>query len=284
MRFHDNPTKESAAPMSVKPFSIFKIAGIGCAALLLAITARAQRVDPNDPKNVERGAELIKQAVQARGGERFLNFTNILSSGMYTPFQKGLSQIPIQFADWVIYPDKERTEFGKGKKKNRRIQVNVGKTGWVYDGDAETLKDQTDKQIEEHLEGLDFDIDRLLRAAVKDSGVEVGYAGREETRPGERADAIAIRLKSGQSAYLLLDRQTHLPMSLSYEKTGDSGLVKHEIRYFQYVDYDSVKFPNVVDYYRDNVQTARINITLVKLNAPVGEELFAKPASVKAIK
>src|SRR5215510_2234571 len=284
MRFHDNPTKESAAPMSVKPFSILKIAGIGCAALVLAITARAQRVDPNDPKNVQRGAELVKQAVQARGGERFMNFTNIVSSGIFTQFQKGMSTIPRQFVDWIVYPDKERTDFGKGKKKNRNIQVNVGKAGWVYDGDAETLKDQTDKQIEEYLESVDFDIDRLLRRAVKGDGVEVGFAGREETRPGERADAIAIRFKSDRTAYLLLDSQTHLPMSLSYEKTEDGGLVKHETRYNQYVDYDGVKFPNIVDFFRDNVQTGRVNLESVKLNTQVSDELFVKPASVKAIK
>lgn len=270
--------------MSVKLFSIFKIAGIGCAALLLATTARAQRENPNDPKNVQRGAELIKQAVQARGGERFLNFTNIMSTGMYTPYQKGLSQLPIQFVDWIVYPDKERTEFGKGKKKDRRIQVNVGKTGWVYDGDAQTLKDQSDKQIEEHLEGLEYDIDRLLRAAAKGDGVEVGFAGREETRPGERADALAIRLKSDRTAYLLLDSQTHLPISLSYEKTEDGALVKQETRYNQYVDYDGVKFPNIVDFFRDNVQTGRVNYQLIKLNTQVTDELFAKPANVKAVK
>lgn len=270
--------------INVKPFSIFKLAGVGCAALLLAITASAQRVDPNDPKNVERGAELVKQAVQARGGERFLSFANIISTGIYTPYHKGLSQIPIQFVDWIIYPDKERTEFGKGKKKNRRIQVNVGKTGWLYDGDSETLKDQSDKQIEEHLEGLEFDIDRLLRAAAKSDGVEAGFAGREETRPGERADAVAIRLKSDRTAYLLLDPQTHLPVSLSYEKTEDGALIKHEIRYAQYVDYDGVKFPNIVDFFRDNVQTGRVNIQSIKLNTPVSDELFAKPASAKEIK
>jgi hypothetical protein len=270
--------------ISDKPFSIFKLAGIGCAALLLAITALGQRVDPNDPKNVERGAELIKQVVQARGGERFLSFTNIMSTGMFTPFQKGISQFPIQFVDWIVYPDKERTEFGKGKKKNRRIQVNVGNTGWIYDGEAETLKDQSDKQIQDHLESLEFDIDRLLRAAVKGDGVEVGYAGREETRPGERANALAIRLKSDRTAYLLLDPQTQLPMSLSYEKTEDGALVKHEIRYNQYVDYDGVKFPNIVDFFRDSVQTGRINIQAIKLNAPVSDELFAKPVSAKAIK
>jgi hypothetical protein len=272
------------AIISVKPFSIFKLLGIGCAALLLAVTARAQRVDPNDPKNAERGAELIKQAVQARGGERFLGFANIMSTGQFTPFAQGLSQSPIQFIDWIVYPDKERTEFGKGKKKNRRIQVNVGKTGWVYDGEAETLKDQTEKQIEEHLEGLQFDIERLLRAAAKGAEVQVGFAGREETRPGERADVVAIRLKSERTAHILIDQQTHLPISLSYEKTEDGQLIKQEIRFNQYVDYDGVKFPNIVDFFRDNVQTGRINIQMIKLNTKTSDELFAKPASAKEIK
>ena len=268
----------------IKPFSTFRFTVAGVAALLLAITAHAQKADPNDPKNAERGAELIKQAIQARGSERFLSYANIMSTGMYTQFDKGMSQIPIQFVDWIVYPDKERTEYGKGKKKDRRIQVNVGKTGWVYDGDAETLKDQNDVQIKDHLEGLEFDIDRILRAAAKESGIEVKFAGREEIRPGERADVVSIKLKSEQVVYLWLDRQAHLPMSLIYEKNGAGGLTKHEVRYFQYIDYDGVKFPNIVDYYRDGVQASRVNFQSVKLNALVGDELFAKPASVKAIK
>jgi outer membrane lipoprotein-sorting protein len=276
--------KELMVIISVKPFSIFRLAAIGCAALLLTISAHAQRANPNDPKNIERGAELIKQAVSARGGERFMSVTNILTNGMYTPFVKGLSQLPRQFVDWIVYPDKERTEFGKGKKKNRVIQVNAGKTGWVYDGETETLKDQTDKQIEEYLESVDFDIDRLLRAAAKGAGVEAGFAGREETRPGERADVVALKFKSDRIAYLLLDQQTHLPLSLSYEKAEDNGLTKQEIRYNQYVDYDGVKYPNIVDYYRDSVQTIRLNIQSVKLNTQVSDDLFAKPASAKAVK
>src|SRR5262245_22862913 len=156
----------------------------------------AQIADPKDLQNFTRGLELLKQAIEARGGARYLEFKSLHASGQYTPFDQGISTSPKPFLDWIVYPDKERVEFGKGKKKDRTIQVNVGKTGWVYDGDAETLKDQTDKQIEEYLESLEFDIDRLLRAAAKGDGVEVGFAGREETRPGERADSIAIRLKS----------------------------------------------------------------------------------------
>src|SRR5262245_6273533 len=267
----------------IKPFSIFKIAGLGAAALLLATTARAQRADPNDPKNIERGGELIKQAVQARGGERFLSYTGIMSTGMYTPFEKGLSQNPIQFMDWIVYPDKERTEFGKGKKKNRNIQVNTGQSGWIYDGDAETLKDQTDKQIKAYQDGVEFDIDRILRISWKDPGAEVRFWGREEIRPGERANVVEIKLKSEQTVYLWLDRNTNLPMNLIYEKTEDGQLIKRETRYFQYVDYEGVKFPNIVDFYRDNVQEGRVNLQTVKLDPPISDELFAKPASVKAI-
>jgi hypothetical protein len=222
--------------------------------------------------------------IEARGGARYLGFKTLMASGQFTPFDQGTSQIPIQFLDIIVYPDKERVEFGKGKKKNRRIQVNVGKTGWVYDGDAETLKDQTEKQISSHLEGMEYDIDRILRGGWKEPGVEVRFHGREEIRPGERADVVAIQLKPERTAYLWLNRNNHLPMSLIYEKPGDTGLVKQEIRFFQYVNYDGVNFPNIVDFYRDGIQESRVNYQEVKLDVPADEGIFAKPASIKAIK
>jgi hypothetical protein len=250
----------------------------------LTISVHAQKVNPKDPNNVRRGQELIKQAIEARGGARYLTFRSVMATGQFTQYEKGVSQIPIQFLDIIVYPDKERVEFGKGKKKNKRIQVNVGKTGWLYDGDAETIKDQTDKQVQNHIEGLEFDLDRLLRVRWKEEGVEVGYAGREETRPGERADVVAFELQSDRTVHLLLDQRTHLPMSLVYEKPGDEGLVKHEVRYYQYVPYDGALFPNIIDFYRNGIQESRVNYQSVKLDPEIDEDIFTKPESVKKIK
>lgn len=267
--------------------SILRVCSPAVMVAALLISGRAQRADPKDPKNTELGAELIRKTIEARGGDRYLSIKTITATGQYTPFDKGVSQIPAQFLDIIVYPDKERVEFGKGKKKNRRIQVNTGRTGWIYDGDAETLKDQTDKQIGNHLEGLDYDLDRILRGGWKEPGVETRYYGREEIRPGERADVISIQLRPGspeQIAYLWLDRSTHLPMSLIYEKTGEDGLVKRELRFFQYIAYEGINFPHIVDFYRNGVQESRVNYQTIKIDAPVGDELFAKPASVKAIK
>lgn len=251
---------------------------------LVSLPALAQKADPKDPKNAELGVQLIKQVIDARGGARYLSFKTLEAQGQFTQFDKGASANPVPFTDWIVFPDKERVDFGRGKKKNRRIQVNTGKTGWVYDGDAETLKDQTDKQIQTHLEGAEYDIDRILRGGWQMAGVVVRFAGREELRPGERADVVSIELKPEHTVYLWLDRMTHLPISLIYEKFGEGRLIKNEVRFNQYVAYDGVKFPNIVDFYRDGFQEARVNYSSIKLDAPIGDDIFAKPASVKAIK
>lgn len=262
-------------------FFIFSLFLVG----LSSVSVSAQKADPKDPQNLERGRELIKQAVAARGGTAYLNFQTIVSTGQFTSFDKGVSTNPLAFTDWIALPDRERTEFGKGKKKDRRIQVNVGRTGWVYDGDAQTLKDQTEPQISQHIDGFAMEIDRVLRmAAAGAAGVAVRFAGREELRPGERADVVSVTLRSGQTVDIWLDRTTHLPLSLIYEKEEEGRLVKREARFFQYIAYDGVQFPNIIDYYRDGLQESRVNFQSIKLNTPVGDELFVKPASIKMIK
>ncbi|HEX4949638.1 MAG TPA: hypothetical protein VFZ34_23380 [Blastocatellia bacterium] len=247
-----------------------------------AIPAFAQKADPDDPANVEKGKKLLQQVIEARGGAAFLGFKSIESTGLWSPYEQGASTIPIKFEDYIVYPDKERTEFGKGKKKDRKINVNVGTTGWVYDGDAETLKDQNEKQVKEFQESRETDIDMVLRAAAQDKTAEVRFYGREETRPGERADVIMIKLK--RTFYVQLDPYTKLPTSMSYEKAEEQGTARYEYRFNQYVPYDGVKFPNIVDLYRNGLQISRVNYQTIKLNTAIPETLFAKPANAKAIK
>ena len=85
--------------------------------------------------------------------------------------------------------------------------------------------------------------------------------------------------------YLMIDRYTHLPMTLSYEKPGgEKGTEKYEYRYNQYVAYDGVKFPNIVDLYRDRIQISRVNYESIKLNVQIPETIFVKPPSAKEVK
>lgn len=250
--------------------------------LLFSITALAQKADPDDPANVEKGKKLLQQTIEARGGAALLSYKTIEATGQYTQFEQGVSTIPVRFEDYIVLPDKERTEFGKGKKKDRKINVNVGTTGWVYDGEAETLKDQNEKQIQGFHESRETDIDMVLRAAVQNKDAVVRFYGREETQPGERADVLMIKLKL--TFYVMLDPATKLPRTMSYEKAEEKGMARYEYRFHQYVPYDGVKFPNIVDLYRDGIQISRVNYQTIKLNAAIPDTLFAKPVNAKAIK
>lgn len=251
-------------------------------------TVLAQRADPSDPGNRAIGQELLKKVITARGGAAYTGIRTIFSSGQFTPFDKGLSGNPSIFTNYIVYPDRERVEFGKGKKKDRRIQVNTGRIGWVYDGDAQTIKDQTGKQIEDYLEGTDFDLDRILRESQNlspdETGRKIRFFGREEIRPGERADVVLIELGLEKQIYVWIDRSTSLPISVIYEKSGTAGLSRQEIRYHQYINYDGVIFPNIVDYYRDGVQESRVNYQSIRLNVPVNDGLFVKPTTIKDVK
>lgn len=249
---------------------------------LSSIPVFAQKADPDDPANIEKGKKLLQQMVEARGGATFLGYKTIESTGQWTPFEQGVSTIPIRFEDTIIYPDKERTEFGKGKKKDRKINVNVGQTGWVYDGEAETLKDQNEKQIKDFHESRESDIDMVLRAAVQNKDAVVRFYGREETQPGERADVVMIKLKT--TFFVMLDPYTKLPRTMTYEKAEENGTARYEYRFNQYVAYDGVKFPNIVDLYKNGIQISRVNYQTIKLNGQVPEQIFAKPPNVKAIK
>lgn len=251
----------------------------------LASLAYAQKADPDDPANVEKGRKLLQQAVEARGGLVFLGFKSMESEGQWTMFDKGLSTNPVPFLDQIVMPDKERTEFGKGKrKKDKKINVNSGETGWVYDGQVETLKDQNAAQIADFKDARQVDLDLLLRGASNGKAYEVKFYGKEETRPGERGDVLKITLPTGRECYLLLDPNNKLPVRLTYEKNEEQGPARYEYRYNQWVVYDNVKFPNIIDLYKDKIQISRVNLQSVKLNVSLPDSLFVKPESAKAVK
>ena len=152
--------------------------------------------------------------------------------------------------------------------------------------DAFLLRAQQDvpHRVERFHRPRDVSLVHVLRGGWQKEGVKVRFYGREEIRPGERADVVEIKLTEEKVVLLMIDRYTKLPMSLSYEKMEGRNLSRREVRFFQYVAYGSVKFPNIVDFYRDGVQESRINYQNVLTDAPVPEELFTKPASVKLIK
>lgn len=251
-------------------------------ALLIAVVilpAAAQEPDENDPV---KAAALVRDAIAARGGEAFLKITTLESHGQFTPFEKGLSGDPSPFADYIVYPARERTEFGKGDSKF--IQSNSETANWVYDANQRMIRDQKEEQVKLFQQGARYDLDNLLRAASRQSGVKLVYLGRREAWRNTFSEALRVDFADGGTATLHFDSRSKLPLMVEYKTVSEEGTVNNEVRYFRWVDFGGIKFPTLQDSYRNGKQAARVSFDTVSFNVSVPDKLFAKPSNIKEVK
>lgn len=254
------------------------------ALLLIALvsvpaTINAQEQDEQDPAKT---AALVREAVKARGGDAYLKFRTVVSRGQYTPFEKGLSGNPSSFVDYIAYPSRERTEFGKGDSKF--VQSNSESANWVYDAKQKMIREQTDEQIKQFQQGARYDLDHLLRVASSQSGVKLVYLGRREPWRNQFSEAVRLEFADGGMATLHFDSRTKLPLSTEYKLVTEEGTTNNEARYYRWVDFNGVQFPTIVDFYREGKQSARVSFDTVSITENVPDKLFAKPANVKEVK
>lgn len=250
------------------------------AVILFNATANAQDQDENDPA---KAASAIRDAITARGGDVYLKIHSVESRGQYTPFEKGLSGDPMSFVDYIVYPNRERTEFGKGDSKF--IQCNSEIANWVYEAKAKMIRDQKEDQIKQFQQSARYDLDNLLRTASQQSGVKLVYLGRREAWRNTFSEAVRVNFNDGGSATLHFDPRSKLPLMIEYKTIGEEGAtVNSEARYFRWVDFNGIKFPTLQDFYRDGKQSARVSFDTVSFNASLPDKLFAKPTNIKEVK
>ena len=152
-------------------------------ALFLCNLAFAQAINSD-----EKAEAIIKRAVEKLGGQKYLQAKSIASTGNYTLMVEGQFQQLSSFTDVIVFPDKERTEFKQAGVKN--VQTNAGASGWVYDGAARILREQTKNQIEDFQRGTRTSLDNLLRGYWRAAGASLTYGGRRQAGIGKRNDVV----------------------------------------------------------------------------------------------
>ena len=247
--------------------------------LILPEAVSAQEPEENDPA---KATALVRDVIVARGGEAYLNISTLESRGQYTPFEKGISGDPTPFVDYIVYPGRERTEFGKGDTKF--IQCNSETANWVYDASQRMIRDQKEEQVKQFLQGARYDLDNLLRAASKQADVKLVYLGRREAWRNTFSEAIRVDFIDGGTATLHIDPRSKLPMMVEYKTIAEQGTMNSEVRYFRWVDFGGIKFPTIQDTYRNGKQTARVGFDTVSFNVSIPDKLFAKPSNIKEVK
>lgn len=239
-------------------------------------------------KPEDKAEQIVQRAIQAVGGDRYLQIRTSIGRGLFTEFANGVSQVPMKFVDYVSYPDKERTEFsGSGAKT---IQTNFHEGGWIYDGAALTLKDQTPQQLEDFKIAMRVGVENLLRGWWRSQGATLTYVGRREAGIGHRNEAVRLTYPDGFWIEFEFSADDNLPAKVLFVRqhknpdTEEIEEVKEEDRLHKLITIDGVTAPFIIDHYRNGIQTSRIGYDSLEYNKPVADSLFAKPPNIKAIK
>jgi hypothetical protein len=260
--------------------------------ILFAVCGPAQADKPQADKpkaeTDDKAEQIVQRAIKAVGGDRYLAVRTLIGRGFFTDYKDGVPGIPTKFVDYLVYPDRERTEFNGGGV--RTIQTNDRGKGWIYDGAALTLKDQSASQLEDFRILMRTSVENLLRGWWRKDGATLSYVGRREAGLARRNETVRLTYPDGLWIEYEFAASDGLPAKVLYQrkqKKADSDEkenISEEDRLFKPITIDGVLTPYVIDHYRNGTQTSRINYDSLELNKPIADSLFAKPASFKAVK
>lgn len=271
----------------MRPLSFLKL--VTSILIVMIVSAFAYAQNENAKQTPDNKAEkIVQKAIEAVGGSSYLNVKTVTGRGFFTEYRDGVSGIPARFVDYIAYPDRERTEFnGSGQ---RIVQTNDHEKGWLFDGAAKTIKDQTPQQLEDFQFAMRTSVENLLHGWWRNNAANLSYVGRREAGLGRRNETVRLTYADGfwieyeftadegLPAKVLFKRKQKKPDS---EETQD---VAEEDRLLKPITIEGIVTPFVVDHFKDGVQSSRINYESVEYNRPLADSLFAKPANLKAIK
>ena len=240
------------------------------------------------PAKDEKAQSVVQNAIKAMGGDRYLNVKTVIGRGFFTDYKDGVSGLPLRFVDYIVYPDKERTEFSGGGA--RTIQTNDHDKGWIFDSAAITLKDQTAEQLADFRQATRTSIENLLRGTWQAQGAKLTYIGRREAGVGRRNETVRLTYADGFWIEYEFAATDGLPAKILYQRkhkkldTEEVEELAEEDRLYKPISIDGIVALYVNDHFINGIQSSRTNYESVEFNKPIADSLFAKPASVKAVK
>jgi|SRR5215467_12189502 len=233
---------------------------------------------PVDQENARKAQAVIDQAIQALGGQAYLNVQDISQEGRSYSFHMGQpNSVGTLFWRFSKYPDRERIEV---TKKRDIVLIFNGDQGYeiTYKG----TRKQDPKEIADYIRRRHFSLDWVLRKWLKESGVALFYEGPTvaEQKP---VDQVTIMNASNEGVTLYLDSSTHLPVKKTYtwrDPTDKQRNTEDEV-YDSYRPVQGVMAPfSVTRFYNGDMDNQRF-LTSITINQNVSDSLFDATVSAK---
>jgi outer membrane lipoprotein-sorting protein len=200
------------------------LAALGMTIAFLSAPAAAQEKAYLAPEeSAARAKALIQRAIEAMGGDAYLKARDVYCEGRFAQFgSTGQLSGYERVYDYVMFPDKNRTEFSK---KRNIIYVNNGDKAWSLDrGGVEDLPDQRGK---DYLESLLTDLHYLFRFRLQEEGMVFRYTGRD-TVDLKPVDWVELTDRDRRVIRIAFAQNTGLPVRASYVTRDPETRVRTE--------------------------------------------------------
>lgn len=249
------------------------VAGATCA--LLVPQVRAQNPSVMMPEqSAAKARELIQQAIQALGGDAFLQVRDSTCTGRLSSFgSQGDLNGYQQIWDFYILPEKNRTEYGK---KRNIIEIYNGEQGWTLDRGG--VEDMPVIQAQGNMENVSKNINHLFRKRLNEEGLVFRYGGTDivDLKP---MDWVEITDRQRKTTRIAFDRVNGLPARAVFITRDPETRERYEEVEF-YSNYHAVagvQTPLQVARLRNGRKVYQVFWESCQYNTGLPEEMFTRP-------
>ena len=226
---------------------------------------------PIAQENAAKARALINQAIQALGGQAYLDIQDMTQQGRTYSFHRGeATSAGVLFWRFVKFPDKERVEVTKQRD-----------VAYVYNGDKGyeiTFKGTAgleSKLLDDFLRRREHSLEWVLRRWINEPGVALFYDG-PAVAADKPADQVSVLNTKNDSVTLYLDSSTHLPIKKIFtwrDPTDNLRNTEEEI-YDAYRPSHGIMTPySITRFYNGEMSNQRF-LNTVTYNNGLNESMF----------
>jgi hypothetical protein len=262
----------------------------GVLILLLTIVAAAQKpalapssgpaktppaaANPQDV-NAQKARTLINQAIQALGGQAYLNVQDMRQEGRaYTFYHGEANGVGTIFWRFWKWPNKDRVELTKQRDV---IYIENGDKGYETTFKGTCYQNPVD--LAEYMRQREFSLDYVLRTWVPQPDIALFYEG-QTVADNREAETVTIMNSKNQAVTLYLDQQTHLPIKKTYVWRDQDRYRNEEAEiYGNYHLVQGINTPFDTVRQRNGEMTRQRFITNVSYNVNIPDSTFEAKAT-----
>jgi hypothetical protein len=234
---------------------------------------------PVDKANAEKARSLINRAIEALGGQAYLNVQDISQQGRGYTFHHGEStSTGIQFWRFYKFPDKDRVEVTKQRDV---MYVYSGDQG--YEVTYKGARPMEAKDLSNYLRRRHYALDQVLRIWVNAPKTAFFYEGNANAAD-KPAEQVTVLNANNEGVTLDFDISTHLPLKKTFswrDPTDKERNIEEEI-YDNYREVQGVMTPyRVTGFYNGDMSSQRF-LNSVSYNKGLADSMFeAKSINIK---